>query len=176
MEPITRLKKRIEICNKDKNLYETDVTGIANAILELAGKTFINGYVIKGEATLGSMGPSIPHSLSLTKPDIAVFSDTRDTVILEVVIESTNQIEKPVLVIECKTNKRAETITIDCCEKQLAKYMIAGEFPKGLILSEKIAFFYDLDSRGILPISDQQYDNLYNDVENVINFVRDIKI
>lgn len=93
MDVITRLRDRIIICGRDSNLYETDVTGIVNAILELSGKTFTNGYVIKNEVALGSLGLGVARRVALSRSDITVFrDDIRDTVILEVLIKSTNQV------------------------------------------------------------------------------------
>jgi hypothetical protein len=130
-EPIERLKNKIiTYQNLGDRGYETNTTAIANILLELSGKTFLNGYIIRDESILKAIQVNVISILQEKRPDKTVHKEVerpvRDSVIFN---------EKPIMVIECKHHNSIKDFNDDDYN-QLQQYMLGANFPIGILLSE----------------------------------------
>ncbi|KXN65750.1 hypothetical protein CONCODRAFT_12570 [Conidiobolus coronatus NRRL 28638] len=129
--------------------YETNVTAIANAILELSGKT---------------------RKFLLAKR-LKVVLERRQRGVRQSVLQN----EKLLLVIECKHySENREFIDKDI--KQIQDYMTAIQFPYGMLLSgyraEFLTFSRNRDTLIIRTEEDRGSNDIAKDIERIINEVR----
>ncbi|KXN73172.1 hypothetical protein CONCODRAFT_83635 [Conidiobolus coronatus NRRL 28638] len=169
-----RLINKIHIYRNSANLYETDITNVVNAMLELAEKTWINGYSVKDEIIMASLGGIVPQFLRLKKADKAIFQD--ETPIIRISQDRDDKYEIPVLVIECKTETHLHKQGYEKCVRQLAKYVVAGEFPTGMLITEQRAKVFQLNEAGLGMAPRQNlgwdYPELTTDLPELVEFIR----
>jgi hypothetical protein len=113
------------------NGYESNVTAIANAILDLAGKTFSRGYIVKNECIMKSIRCDTIGIYRDKKTDKVVFKERSRPMRGQI-----NPNEEPLLLIECKHYSSKDAGFLDTDRNQLRQYMFAAEFPNGILLSE----------------------------------------
>lgn len=117
--------------------WEGDISGLAFAMLHVAGINIMNGYFITSENHINAE--------DRRKADI----------IVEVVID-----RRKILVIECKldvTHPRRS-------RQQLAGYMQDGRFPHGMLMTptNSTLFTLDLDEEDAEVVERETYGNIIN--------------
>ena len=106
------LRKVIKISQESG--IEEDVSAVSLGLLEIAGKTLTNGYIVRSQ-----------HRITLGIPDITV----------EVLYN-----QQPLLVIECKSSKGNMNIG----ENQIIAYMVDGIYPHGILINPSKAKYYNM--------------------------------
>lgn len=170
-QAVFKLRNKLLYLQQKDNLYEGDITGIANAVLDMSGKTWVNGYIVKDELVMAAyQHTTVPQTLLLKKSDIAVFRD--QTSILEIYNNNDNEEEVPVVVIECKTEKNMATEGLDKCEAQLAKYVVGGEFPNGILMTEQRTYFYNYTGIGMNRNTNAMFNTITDSIQDIVNIIR----
>lgn len=136
---------------------ESHVICLANAVLTRANKDFDHGYYVD-------------HQLHIIYPEqITINNRTRTRGIADIAI-SVIRDNNPLLVIECKKDNYPSTIEDGVT--QLQAYMLLGEYPYGLLLSNTTAYFFNRVRRGFVQSIEMtnEFDNA-TQIQDIIDTV-----
>ncbi|KAJ1962713.1 hypothetical protein IWQ62_003441 [Dispira parvispora] len=164
--------RKIQAYDTDRTVPQALVTAIANLFFDCAGKDGRHGYVCKSQSLFRTIRPKIvlDNKGILDHPDKAEFQKKvcREGELLRV---AHAEDERKVLVVICKSDH-------DCTGRameQICAYMTVGEFPAGLLLSQRRAFFFfqeKNDDEGIQP--GPEFSDISKHVPEIADIIRDL--
>lgn len=141
-------------------ISEAYVVTLADEILKISGKDREHGYFVD-------------HQLEITYPERVIingqervkgFADIAITVMIE---------NRPLIVVECKKDNHPSTRSWGI--NQLNGYMINGEFPFGVLLTNTVCTMYNIVRNGEIPIMQEIHRfNNQTEILDIVNIIRDI--
>ncbi|KAJ1659697.1 hypothetical protein IWQ61_001283 [Dispira simplex] len=133
------IAREIQHYDTGRIVPESNVTAIAQILLDCAGKNMLNGYVRLNEAIVRHLNTSISRDDegNNRRPDMVVYQ--REVIVNgELLHVYQDGGGRKVLVIECKSDHNFN----DGAEEQICDYMDLTDFPVGLLLSQRRASFF----------------------------------
>jgi hypothetical protein len=161
----------IQTYNTDRNIPESNVTAIADLLLDCADKDGRHGYVRKSEAIIRHINPDIAlgDEGSDRRPDKVVLQ--RSAVLEGEIIRVIHlEDERKVIIVECKSDHDFNPRAVD----QIRAYMTLADFPHGLLLSQRRATLFSQgdDEQGIRQT--HHIDNIEQHVQELADLLRDL--
>ncbi|KAJ1948411.1 hypothetical protein IWQ62_006893 [Dispira parvispora] len=159
----------IQDYDTDRMVSECIVTGIANLLLDCADKDGRHGYLRKCETIFR---PIKPHTSQDEAEALCAYkadyyrAPFRDGELLRVIHAEE---EREVLIVSCKSDHECTGRSVD----QIRAYMNFAEFPAGLLLSQRRAFFFFQgkdDKEGIQP--GPEFSDISNHVPEIADIIR----
>lgn len=153
---------------------ESNVTAIADLLLDCGEKDGRHGYVRKSEALVRHLNPDVAFGDEGNgrKPDKAVhqrYHVDQRVVVGEIIRIERLHGERKVLIVECKSDHDFNQGAIE----QIRAYMTLAEFPHGLLLSQRRASFYRRDIDGAITLT-LSLNNISQHVREIAAIIRNM--